>query len=105
MACRNTLKPSNILTKVNEVLDKLNKRYVFVIDFRRSKGAGNVNIGGTKTELIYKVFDTELEDWTHQPNVLHGTFEDSDGTIWWLDIYNHLKHDVEVLNEKAGDLA
>lgn len=105
MARRNTLKPSNILMKVNEVLDKLNKRYVFVIDFRRSKGSGNVNIGGTKTELIYKVFDTELEDWTHQPNILQGTFEDSDGTTWWPYRYDSLKHDVEVLNEKAENLA
>ena len=105
MARRNNLTPGNILTKVNEVLDKLNKRYVVTINYRRSKGPGNVNIGGTKTELIYWVFDTELEDWTHQPSIVHGTFEDSDGTIWWPDTYNHLKHDVEVLNEKAGNLA
>ena len=105
MARRIKLTQDNILKKVHEVLGQLHPRYVVCIDYRRSKGAGNVNIGITKCELIYRVFDSELEDWTHQPGVIHGTFEDSDGTIWWPNFYNQLKHDVEVLNEKAGGLA
>lgn len=75
------------------------------IDYRRSKGAANVNIGITKCELKYRVFDSGLDDWTHQPAVIYGEFEDSDGIGWWPELYNHLKHDVEVLNEKAGSLA
>ena len=101
MARRIKLTQDNILKKVHEVLDQLHPRYVVCIDYRRSKGAGNVNIGGTKCELKYRVFDTELDDWTHQPAVIYGEFEDSDYTTWWPERYASLKHDVEVLNEKA----
>lgn len=105
MARKTILTQNNILEKVQKVLDGLNPRYVVCINYRRSKGKANVNIGITKCELIYRVFDSEKEDWTHQPPVISGTFEDSDGTSWWRELYNQLKHDVEVLNEKAGPLA
>jgi hypothetical protein len=105
MARKTKLTRDNILKKVYELLDQLDKRYVVCIDYRRSKGAANVNIGITKCELIYRVFDAGLDDWAHQPAVIYGRFEDSDYTDWWWDNYNHLKHDVEVLNEKAKSLA
>ena len=105
MARRIKLTQDNLLKKVHEILDTLHPRYVVCIDYRRSKGRGNVNIGITKCELIYRVFDSELENWTKQPAVIYGTFEDSDGTIWWPNQYSSLKHSVEVLNETAGGLA
>ena len=94
------LDQSNILQKVSAELDKLSPRYVVCINYRRSKGKANVNIGITKCELIYRVFDSEKEDWTHQQAVIWGTCEDSDGTSWWMELYSQLKHDVEVLNSK-----
>jgi len=105
MARKIKLTQDNILKKVHEALDQLNPRYVVVIDYRRSKGKGNVNIGITKCELRYKVYDTELDDWTHQSAIIYGTFEDSDGTDWWLEMYNNLKYSVEVLNKKAVNMA
>ena len=105
MARRIKLTQDNILKKVHEVLDQLDPRYVVVIDYRRSKGKANVNIGITKCELRYKVYDSELDDWTHQPAIIYGTFEDSDYTVWWPELYNNLKHSVEVLNEKAINVA
>lgn len=101
MARRIKLDQNNILKKVSELLDKLDPRYVVTIDYRRSKGAANVNIGITKCELSYKVFDSGLDDWTHQPAVIYGTFEDSDYTTWWPELYNQLTNDVNILNEKA----
>ena len=71
-------------------LDKLPDHYVVCMDMRRSKGLANVNVGGTKFELRIKVFDSDVEDWTHVPNVGSFTFEDSDGTNWWTEKYQAL---------------
>lgn len=90
---------ANILSRVNAVLETLPENYVFVIDYRKSLGPGNVNIGQTKTELNIKVFDTDLEDWTHQPNVYHCTFEDSDGTTWWNSQFADFERKIERLWE------
>ena len=100
MGRRLKLDQTNILQRVSAELDKLSPRYVVCINYRRSKGKANVNIGITKCELIYRVFDSEKEDWTHQPPVISGTFEDSDGTSWWWELFASLKNDVEVLNSK-----
>ena len=100
MGKRLKLDQTNILQRVSAELDKLSPRYVVCINYRRSKGKANVNIGITKCELIYRVFDSEKEDWTHQPPVISGTFEDSDGTSWWWELFASLKNDVEVLNSK-----
>lgn len=69
-------------------LDKLPNRYVVVMEMRRSRGVANVNIGGTKFELNIKIFDSDVKDWRHAPNVGSFTFEDSDGIFWWPDIYS-----------------
>lgn len=100
MGKRIKLDQTNILKVVSAELDKLSPRYVVCINYRRSKGKANVNIGITKCELIYRVFDSEKEDWTHQPSVISGTFEDSDGTSWWWELLASIKKDVEILNSK-----
>lgn len=82
-------------------LDKLPKQYVVAMDMRRSRGAANVNIGGTKFELRVKIFDTDVEDWTHAPNVGSFTFEDSDGIIWWPGIYSTFVKRIKELLENA----
>ena len=69
-------------------LDRLPNRYVVCMDLRRSKGVANVNIGGTKFELRIKIFDSGVDDWTKAPNVGSFTFEDSDGIMWWPEIYS-----------------
>lgn len=80
-------------------LNNLPKQYVVAMDIRRSRGVANVNIGGTKFELRVKIFDTDVEDWTLAPNVGSFTFEDSDGIIWWPDIYSaFVKRIKELLN-------
>lgn len=79
-------------------LDRLPNRYVVVMEMRRSRGAANVNIGGTKFELNIKIFNSDVKDWTHAPNVGSFTFEDSDGVFWWPDIYSaFVKHIKELL--------
>ena len=88
---------SNILTKVNRELSKLPSSYVVCLDCKESKGKANVNIGGTKFQLKIHVFDSDLEDWTHQPSVLFKEFDDSDGTVWWNDSFQSLKNSIEQL--------
>lgn len=78
----------------------LPESYVFVIDYRKSLGAGNVNIGGTKTELKIKIFDTDLDDWTHQPSVYQRTFEDSDGLIWWSSQFYAFEQEMKYYRER-----
>lgn len=82
-------------------LDKLPKQYVVAIDMRRSRGAANVNIGGTKFELLVIIFDSNVEDWTHAPNVGSFTFEDSDGIIGWPEIYSAFMKRIKELLENA----
>lgn len=90
----------NILEKVNGVLKTLPKSYVYTIDYRKSLGPGNVNIGGTKTELNIKVYDTDLENWTRQPNVYARTFEDSDGDILWAAVFSQFEDEMEGLRAR-----
>ena len=96
---RKNITKANILSRVNAVLETLPENYVFVIDYRKSLGPGNVNVGQTKTELNIKVFDTDLEDWVRQPNVFWQTFEDSDGTIWWNSQFADFERAIERLRE------
>lgn len=96
----------NILERVHNVLKNLPSAYVFTMDYRKSQGLGNVNIGQTKTELAIRVFDTDLEDWTKQPAVCFYTFEDSDGTIWWSSMFADFERKINALCEsknKIGD--
>ena len=82
-------------------LAKLPKQYVVAIDMRRSRGPANVNIGGTKFELRVKIFDSDVEDWTHAPNVCSFTFEDSDGIIWWPEMYSAFVKRIKELLKNA----
>jgi hypothetical protein len=100
MARRKKIDQSTIYKLVYTELDKLPERYVVCMDLRRSKGAANVNIGGTKFELRVKIFDSGVDDWTHAPNVASFTFEDSDGIFWWSETYAALVLKVVELCEK-----
>lgn len=97
------LTSENILNSVNEVMLTLPKNYVYCLDFRKSQGPGNVNIGQTKTELKIKIFDTDLEDWTHQPCVYSRTFEDSDGTTWWGSQFADFKREIKYYIERKAE--
>ena len=93
MAKHKQINQDTICKLVYAELDKLPNHYVVCMDMRRSKGLANVNVGGTKFELRIRVFDSDIEDWTHAPNVGSFTFEDSDGTIWWPEQYQaFVKH-------------
>ena len=100
MARRKKIDQSTIYKLVYTELDKLPERYVVCIDLRRSKGVANVNIGGTKFELRVKIFDSGVDDWTKAPNVGSFTFEDSDGIMWWSEIYTAFVRKVAELCEK-----
>lgn len=100
MARRKKIDQTTICKLVYAELDKLPKRYVIVMDLRRSKGVANVNIGETKFELIVKIFDSGVDDWTHAPVVATFDFEDSDGTFWWSETYTVLVRKVAELCEK-----
>jgi len=82
-------------------LNKLPERYVVVLNMRRSKGVANVNIGGTKFELCVKIFDSDVEDWTHAPNVGSFTFEDSDGITWWSEYYQAFVKRIDELSRNT----
>ena len=71
------------------------------MDMRRSRGAANVNIGGTKFELRVIIFDSDVEDWTHAPGVGSFTFEDSDGIFWWPDFYSAFVKRIKELLKNA----
>jgi hypothetical protein len=100
MGRRKVINQATIPGLVYKELEQLPPRYVYVMDFRKSLGPGNVNIGGTKFELIIKVFDTDKENWTHQPGVYERTFEDSDGTTWWGNQYADFLTDMKYLKER-----
>ena len=88
MARYKKIDQTTICKLVYKELDRLPNRYVVVMEMLRSRGVANVNIGGTKFELNVKIFDSDVENWTHAPNVGSFTFEDSEGTIWWSGIYS-----------------
>ncbi len=91
---------TTICKLVYQELDKLPSRYVVFMDLRRSKGVANVNVGCTQFELRVKIFDSGVDDWTKAPNVGSFTFEDSDGIMWWPDIYRALVNHVKILCER-----
>ncbi len=91
---------STIHSKVSKVLEQLPINFVVCINYKRSKGMANVNIGGTKTELVYNVYDSNLDNWTHQKPILSGTFEDSDGISRWAEKYYKFKKNVEELKQR-----
>ena len=99
---RKNITKENILSRVNAVLETLPENYVFAINYRKSLGPGNVNIGKTKTELKVYVFDTDLEDWTHQPSVYRRTFEDSDGTTQWNDQFADFEREMKYYRERKN---
>lgn len=82
-------------------LDKLPEQYVVTIKMRRSRGSANVNVGGTKFELCVKIYDSDIEDWTHAPNVGSFTFEDSDGIIWWPEAYHAFVEHINKLSRNT----
>ena len=100
---RKKINQDTICKLVYAELDKLPKQYVVAMDMRRSRGAANVNIGGTKFELRVKIFDSDVEDWTHAPIVSSFTFEDSDGIICWSDIYSTFVKRIEELLKNARE--
>lgn len=104
MARYKKIDQTTICKLVYKELDRLPNRYVVVMEMLRSRGVANVNCGGTKFELNVKIFDSDVENWTHAPNVGSFTFEDSDGTIWWSGIYSaFVKRIEELLNSERKE--
>lgn len=91
---------TTICRLVYQELNKLPSRYVVCMDLRHSKGAANVNVGGTKFELRVKIFDSGVDDWTKAPNICSFTFEDSDGIMWWPEHYRALVNRVKILCDR-----
>ena len=80
------------LTKIVELAMSLPKGYFYSIKVNGSlDNRRRVNIGGTYFDLDFYVWNIEGK------RILWRSFEDSDGTLHWDEIYNSVKKEIAEL--------
>ena len=74
------------MTKITELALSLPKGYFYTIRVNGSLDRRRrVNVGGTYFDLDFYIWDLDGK------KVCKYTFEDSDGTLWWDEVYNQIK--------------